>query len=667
MIDFAQLHFIRPYFLLAIVLLPLLCLLLMKVRRRQTAWRNLLPAHLQRHQIEENSKSSDNYTYWLLGLVWILSAVGLAGPSWEKLPQPVYQTQVGKVVIIDMSMSMRATDISPDRLTRAKFKSLDLLESIQEGEIGLIAYAGDAFIISPLTDDIANLQNLIPSLSPEIMPVQGSNPLVAFDKAKELLINAGYQEGEIYWITDGIEYRDIELLQEELANSPYKVSSLIVGTKDGAPIKMADGSLLKDATGKIVIPRANENYIQQALSTVRGQVTRMTTTASDIDDMVIESKPITKDAKETDELSTGDVWEDMGVYIAIALLPLVAYFFRKGVLVCFFVGLTFVQNDTIYAQETQANDITKNNTISDTSELSFLNKLFLNPNQQGEIAYHQEDYANAQLTFKDPSWKAASAYKLGDYERALDLYESLEQEASSPEQAIINKYNKANSLAKLTRLEEALDAYNAILKEAPNHEDALKNKAIVEAMLEQQEQQQQEQQQEQNQDGDNSADKQQQNDEQKQEQQGEQSQDDSQQSDQQSQEGQQNQSQEQQNAQNNAGQDNKSEENQDGSSEPQQNEQQAQDENRNNGNEKQNSTEQPVEGQEPIEENPDSVIEGQIDPKDLSPEEREQLQKMQMLMNKVPDDPAFLLKRKMLLESQTRRQNRAPVLQQQTW
>ena len=88
---------------------------------------------------------------------------------------------------MDMSYSMYATDIAPNRLTQARFKALDLLQLFKEGETGLIAYAGDAFTVSPLTTDVTTLENLIPSLSPEIMPSKGSNVLAGIDQAVSLL------------------------------------------------------------------------------------------------------------------------------------------------------------------------------------------------------------------------------------------------------------------------------------------------------------------------------------------------------------------------------------------------------------------------------------------------------------------------------------------------
>lgn len=77
--------------------------------------------------------------------------------------------------MMDMSMSLYATDIKPNRLTQARYKALDLLSLWKEGLTGMVAYAGDAYTISPLTSDINTIKSQVPNLSPDIMPYQGSN------------------------------------------------------------------------------------------------------------------------------------------------------------------------------------------------------------------------------------------------------------------------------------------------------------------------------------------------------------------------------------------------------------------------------------------------------------------------------------------------------------
>lgn len=101
----------------------------------------------------------------------------MAGPSWQSAERPSVQNSAARVLIMDMSRSMYATDLAPNRLTQARYKALDLLKGWQEGSTGLVAYAADAYVVSPLTSDSATLANLLPNLSPDIMPYQAQMPL----------------------------------------------------------------------------------------------------------------------------------------------------------------------------------------------------------------------------------------------------------------------------------------------------------------------------------------------------------------------------------------------------------------------------------------------------------------------------------------------------------
>ncbi|MBO0195879.1 VWA domain-containing protein, partial [Vibrio parahaemolyticus] len=84
---------------------------------------------------------------------------------------------------LDMSRSMFATDIKPNRLAQTRYKALDLLPKCKEGDTGLIAYAGDAYNLSPLTTDSSTLAGIIENLSPELMPFQGANLPAAIELA----------------------------------------------------------------------------------------------------------------------------------------------------------------------------------------------------------------------------------------------------------------------------------------------------------------------------------------------------------------------------------------------------------------------------------------------------------------------------------------------------
>src|SRR5690606_11113883 len=124
--------------------------------------------------------------YGLLGL-WAVAITALAGPVWQKIPQPVERNTDALVICWDLSPSMLAEDVKPSRLVRSRLKLIDLLKTRRDGQVALIAYSGEAYTVTPLTDDRQTLINLLPALSPTTLPTVGSNPEMALNMAVQLL------------------------------------------------------------------------------------------------------------------------------------------------------------------------------------------------------------------------------------------------------------------------------------------------------------------------------------------------------------------------------------------------------------------------------------------------------------------------------------------------
>ena len=158
----------------------------------------LIPYVLSRHQIQENK-----FKWWLITTVMILTLVALAGPTWERLDQPAYRMEQSLVIALDLSRSMNAQDVKPDRITRARLKILDILKLRRSAQIALIVYSANAFTVTPLTTDSETIASLVGSLDTGIMPSRGSYPAAAIDKAVLLLKQASAVNGEVLLVTDG--------------------------------------------------------------------------------------------------------------------------------------------------------------------------------------------------------------------------------------------------------------------------------------------------------------------------------------------------------------------------------------------------------------------------------------------------------------------------------
>ena len=200
----SQLHFLRPLWLL--MLIPCVLCLTLLWRRQQASgeWSKVIAPELLSHLIQGQSARQSGWPLRLLTVGWFLTCIALAGPTWEKITTPVSKNQQPLIVVTDLSYRQYAADLSPDRLSRLRYKLMDLFQLRQDGLTGLVAFAASAHTVAPLTDDTNTLSNLVPALSPEIMPQQGQHPVSGIEQAIKLLEQGASQRGDILLITDSI-------------------------------------------------------------------------------------------------------------------------------------------------------------------------------------------------------------------------------------------------------------------------------------------------------------------------------------------------------------------------------------------------------------------------------------------------------------------------------
>ena len=616
-----SLHFIRPEWLWA--LLPLVGLLfaLYKTQGANTAWSRYIAPHLA-HLLVDTGEKQSNTAIIYTAIIWLLAVIALSGPAVTKQNLPVFASTQGRVIVMDMSLSMYATDLVPNRLTQARYKATDLVNSLNEGETGLIAYAGDAFTISPLTRDKATLLNLLPNLSPNIMPVAGSNIVAALNKAKELLAQGGHIKGDIILFTDGIKQSQLLEAKEALSGTDYRLAIMSFGTSQGAAVRLPTGDLLRNNSNQIVVAKTEFTLLSELASNFHGIVTR--NQADDSDTQDIEHWLATDDSAKLTDLQ-GETWQDLGPYVALFMLPLLLMSFRKQISVAVVIlGVSLVQPNQAQAMDWES--------------------LWKTQNQQAQQAYNDKNYKQAAEQFNNPQWKASADYKAGDYQQAL---KGFEQDDSAQ-----GLYNQGNSLMQMDQYKEAEKRYQQALNKDPNFANAKQNLELAKKLQKQQQSKQNNQ--DKNQKDNNEQDQnQQQNKDQQNQNQDQQSKKDNQQKDKQNSQG----SDEQQNQQ----QENKPE------SQPQ-NKQQKQQEQQAQQQKQKQAEQQKQQAQAKKEQDKKGKQEGKapvekVDPnklKDLPPE-------MQRQLKAIPDDPQLLLRNKMQLEYQKRRQQGRLPKESEQW
>jgi Ca-activated chloride channel family protein len=460
----ADFHFLRPLWLLALPLGPLLAWSLWRRLHEGAQWREVCDPHLLRHLLVSPAAARHKWPYWILTAAATLALLALAGPAWERLEQPVYRTLNARVVVLDLSRSMDATDYQPSRLTRARFKAVDILRRSRDRPVGLAVFAAAGFIITPLTEDANTIISLLPAVDADIMPAQGSRPDRGLEAAERMLERGGARRGEVILITDGVNGPRAEARAARLLAAGFRVSVLAAGTPQGGPIPVQGGGFFKDLSGGIVIAMTDYDALRAIAKAGGGRFTSLSSDDTDIDYLLSSAvpQPLQLDLQAVER--TSEIWRDRGPWLLLLLLPLAALGFRRGWLALIPLGIAVMP--------TPVRAITWDD-------------LWARSDQQTASALERGDPAHAASVARDPRWKGSALYRSGQYEEAGESFEHNDDDTAH--------YNRGNALARAGRLREALDAYDMALETQPGHEDALHNRALVARLMEQLRQQAREQ------------------------------------------------------------------------------------------------------------------------------------------------------------------------------
>ncbi|MFA0811956.1 VWA domain-containing protein [Microbulbifer epialgicus] len=597
-------HFLRPHWLWLLIPAALLCWGLGKTILNSAQLQKVIDAELLPHLLMRGGTRRP----WLFVLIFALLAAmifALAGPTWRKLPTPVYSNQDALVILMDLSPSMMATDLPPNRLTRARLKVLDILRERQDGLTALVAYAGEAHVVTPLTEDTATIANLVPALSPAIMPVPGSNIEMAITTGIRLLKDGAAGQGQILAVTDGIAPMAADAVAKSLADAKVKLSILAVGSGEGSPIPRGNsGGFVTDSSGAIVISNFDPRELRQVAEDSGGRYAKITVNDSDIEHLL----PHTESPQQAELTEREfDQWRDEGPLIILLILPFAALLFRRGALACA-LPLTLLIGFPYESHALEWKD------------------LWQRKDQQGQKLLKEGEPGEAAGTFRNPEWRGTAHYRAGDYAAAQEDF----AQSADPQ----GLYNLGNSLVQQGDYNQAIEAYEEALKQTPQFADAQHNRDIAKKLQELQQRQQQQQNQQQ------SGEQQEQQQEQEQ-----------QSGTQQQQQQQQQQDQQQENQQ------------QPSASEPQSSDQELGEE------QEQSTQQQPSEGeqQEKQQEQPQQAQQGENEQKkeqeqqaqptnaEESPLDPETQQALDQWLRQIPDDPAGLMREKFKYESLQRR------------
>lgn len=448
-------QWLRPLWLLLVPLLGWLLFKLWHRRKRAGRWQMILPPAFHPVLLGGGSGSNSKLPWVALGLAWLLVVLALLGPSWQRLEETRQRPADPLVILLELTPQMLAEDATPNRLEQARRKILDLLEHRRDSQTALIVYAGSAHTLVPLSDDLGTTRNLLEAIDPSIMPQPGQRADLAVQKGLALLAQSGLGQGRLLLVGSALDADERQGIVKALGRQGPSLLMLGIGSREGAPVRQANGEYLKDDQGGILVPRLDSAGLKAFISGTGGRYRHARIDDLDLRGLGLFDTP--HNLRSDGQNLQLDRWADQGYWLLLPLLLLAACAGRRGWLFCLPLLLALPQ----------------------PSQAMGFDDLWLRPDQQGQRLLEQQRPADAARHFTNPLWRGMALYQAGDYAGAAQAF-ALHDSAAA-------HYNRGNALARSGELEAALDAYEQALERQPDLQPALDNQALVQQLLQQRE------------------------------------------------------------------------------------------------------------------------------------------------------------------------------------
>jgi len=458
--DLKDFHFTHPLWLLGLLIIPAIFVLFFLFYRKEIN-SHQLEKFIDRHLLsaliiqQNHKKSSSLKTLILWSCAWAFLTFALAGPRWNYREIETFSRDQSLVILLDLSESMNAADIKPSRLVRAKQKIEDFINLASGVKMGLIAFAADPHMIAPVTDDKEMIRHLLPSLETDLVYVQGSKLSVALNMAASMLEAEPGSNKALLVISDGgFEDAGAITLAKKLSDEGLIIHAMGVGTLEGAPLKDANGNVIK-RNGFPILSKLEQDKLKSLSQAGKGYYLEAHYSSLD-ENLVLQ------DLEKRSDLavnlgSKNKLWDErFYLFLAPALL-IVLFWFRRGYV--FSILPIFLL------------------------PFASLGASFKNHAELGKEAFDLEDYETAISRFQDPYRKGVAYYKAGKFAEAEEMFKASKRE----EVALNAAYNLGNSLAQQQKFQEAIIAYEDVLEKWPECTKAKENLELIKSIMQSQE------------------------------------------------------------------------------------------------------------------------------------------------------------------------------------
>jgi Ca-activated chloride channel family protein len=293
-------RFANPDYLYLLLLLPAMILLFLfnEFRKRKSLKKLGNPIFVER-LLPEMSKIRPLIKYLFLLLAVAAGVLILARPQFGSKIEEVKKEGVEVIIALDVSNSMLAADIQPDRLTRAKQAISRLVDNLENDKIGLIVFAGDAYTQIPITTDYVSAKMFLTTISPEMVPKQGTAIGAAINLGLRSFTPGEGKSKAMIIITDGENHEDDPVLAAgEASKQGVVIHTIGIGSTEGVPVPVISGGkrdYLKDSDGHIVITKLDEEILKKIAISTGGNYVRASNSNIGLDEIFSSIRKMKKE------------------------------------------------------------------------------------------------------------------------------------------------------------------------------------------------------------------------------------------------------------------------------------------------------------------------------------------------------------------------------------
>ena len=316
----------QSQYLLLLLLIPLLFVgyaLFLRMRRRRIA--RFGDEALVKQLMPTASTGKGWLKISLFAIAWLFFVIGLARPQLGARLKEHESKGVEVMIALDVSNSMLAEDYSPNRLERSKLAISRLVDRLQGDRIGLVVFAGEAFVQLPITADYVSAKIFLNSINTESVPIQGTALAEALMSSARSFSTQSERSRAIILITDGEDHEgDVVEAAKAIAEQGIRIYCIGVGTPQGKPIPLPGGGVMKDRDGEIVVSHLNEDILQEIAGIGGGKYVHAGNAEFGLNPIIDDIR--TLDKEQFNSVVFEDYDEQYMYFFAIALFFLILEF-----------------------------------------------------------------------------------------------------------------------------------------------------------------------------------------------------------------------------------------------------------------------------------------------------------------------------------------------------